>query len=515
MLNKVAYGYPAELIGEIIFKNIPIQYEGYIDEYSNELKFNLKFGKTVVSGLSEIGDYYDYDGRVPFDGSDLFKLYRIIHEDIVKKTAKKHDINLLQYRDTTSEYFFSKDGKIVGPGFTSDEHMFTAVCKQCGEENPYKHYDPDYVCKGCQMMADWAKSAKNKSNIINKLANLYFLKSLAMDVEQARQILGLPPNASKADIMFAYKKQMHKLYMQTGQYQKVPVLDEARDSLMQEPAVTTTKPVETENESEELQENDSSSGIVERVFSDIKSKYSDLLENVYMKSSLGDVTYNINEMIRMISDAVSNNINFWAKIKIVDNNISIAEATSRAKNNMFMIGARDLVTFDDFKKFLELFKHTDKTDDMDDDLIDYLNSYVDDVFAKGYSDSVNRLEGVVNRHNLPSSILGRILLGYMKMSVPSSKIPVSLAKKMAAHQNASRHILSQLETHEHQAVREQVARNKNATFYILHRLKDDPDFHVRLAVAANPNTINGILHRLKDDPNPGISSLAKGRLGIP
>lgn len=78
--------------------------------------------------------------------------------------------------------------------------------------------------------------------LIQKLASLYLLKS-AMDTEQARQILGLPPNASKSDVMFAYKKQMHKLYMQTGQYQKAPALDEARDSLMQEPA-TVVKPVD-------------------------------------------------------------------------------------------------------------------------------------------------------------------------------------------------------------------------------------------------------------------------------
>jgi hypothetical protein len=48
-----------------------------------------------------------------------------------------------------------------GPGFDliGPNYGDSAVCKSCGDENPYADPNPDYECKKCQMMKDWAKSA--------------------------------------------------------------------------------------------------------------------------------------------------------------------------------------------------------------------------------------------------------------------------------------------------------------------------------------------------------------------
>lgn len=353
--------------------------------------------------------------------------------------------------------------------------------------------------------------------IINKLANLYFLKSFAMDVAQARQLLKVPEGASKAEIERAYKVRQHTVYLQTGQYGVPPEFDAAKNVLIGD----LQKP-EVENKTISVPENEQTQqvtkGVAETVYNDVV-KYIDDNTEIYMNASGNGLSYSTAEMIRTIDSATKANDRFWAVVKFTYNDdktpdIKIAEVNRIPGGNFrFMIGIEPSlvnVDFDEFKKFLEMFN--DKTDDMDDDLIDYLNSYVNDVFVTGYYD---RLEGVVNRHNLPASILERILLGYRKLAVPSSQIPVSLAKKMAAHQNATRLILSQLETHEHKAVREQVARNKNTGTDVLAYLSADSDFHVRLAVAANPNTTDNILNKLKDDVESGISSLAKGRLGIP
>lgn len=358
MIEKYAYGYPAELIGEIIYKNIPIRYEGYIDEYSKQLNFNIYVGQAVVSGLTPIGDFHDSYGRMP--GFIFDDVYRKLHEDVVRKTAKKHDINLPNYFDTMAEYFFTKDEKLVGPGFTSDEHMFTAVCKECGEENPYKYYDPDYVCKKCQMMADWAKSAVNKTKILYKLANLYFLKSLAMDETQARQILGLLPNASKNDIMFAYKKQMHKLYMQTGQYQKIPMLDEARDSLMQEPSKSVEIVQENEPEKTDIPKQNDKTDY--DLLKDLRSNLECYVPNYKFEIQGYDLrhqTSSISEAIETIDRVINDLSATWVYIFAYNNDSDILigtlkcnEDTSKWTVNFGAWSNHPNMTWDEFKPIL-------------------------------------------------------------------------------------------------------------------------------------------------------------------
>lgn len=189
MLNKIAYGYPAELIGEVeidfagLEHNrmpflVPVQYKAHIN---GELVFDIRIGKFVAKGVDRYGRAGESYGDLPLTNIYLDDVYKEIYVDIVRKTAKKYDIKLSSNDPNRirSEYHFTENGTILGPGFT--EVGGPARCKTCGDLNEYVSSFRDYECKKCKMMKDWAKSAGgNKSQKLLALANTYSYLVLAV-----------------------------------------------------------------------------------------------------------------------------------------------------------------------------------------------------------------------------------------------------------------------------------------------------------------------------------------------